>query len=59
MKVIRQCWTDLQRLARERIDEQDRAFIKRYYVVNDTYGINEEPKYQYYEDLNEALSGLP
>ena len=44
------------RLARERIDEQDRAFIKRYYVVNDTYGINEEPKYQYYEDLNEALS---
>lgn len=44
------------RLAREKIDEQDRAFIKRYYVVNDTYGINEEPKYQYYEDLNEALS---
>ena len=36
-------------------EEQPEPFLKQFYVVNDAYGIQEEPKYQYFEVLEEAL----
>lgn len=48
----------------EKIEQQKKAepFIAQYYVVNDAYGIKAEREYQYFPDLDSALTaymGLP
>lgn len=49
-------------LARERIveleivPENEQPFIAQYYVVNDAYGVKAERSYQYFDDIDEAIS---
>ena len=49
-------------LARERIaeleiaPEKGKSFIAQYYVVNDAYGVKAERSYQYFDDIDEAIS---
>ena len=47
-------------LAREKFAELEKEmaelFISQYYVVNDAYGINAEREYQYFPDLDSALT---
>ena len=34
----------------------EEPFISQYYVVNDAYGVNAEREYQYFPDLDSALT---
>lgn len=47
-------------LAREKFaeleKEMEEPFISQYYVVNDAYGVNAEREYQYFPDLDSALT---
>lgn len=51
-------------LARKEFEELEKAvgqdkeepFIARYYAVNDVYGTKAESKYQYFDDLDEAIT---
>lgn len=47
-------------IAREKFAELEKEvaepFISQYYVVNDAYGINAEREYQYFPDLDSALT---
>ena len=47
-------------LAREKFAELEREtaepFVSQYYVVNDAYGVNAEREYQYFPDLDSALT---
>lgn len=49
-------------LARKRIaeleiaPENEQPFIAQYYVVNDAYGVKAERSYQYFDDIDEAIS---
>lgn len=47
-------------LAREKFAELEKEmaepFISQYYVVNDAYGVNAEREYQYFPDLDSALT---
>lgn len=49
-------------LARRRIaeleiaPEKEQPFIAQYYVVNDAYGVKAERSYQYFDDIDEAIS---
>lgn len=47
-------------LAREKFAELEKKmeepFISQYYVVNDAYGVNAEREYQYFPDLDSALT---
>lgn len=36
--------------------EKEEPFIARYYAVNDVYGTKAESKYQYFDDLDEAIT---
>lgn len=36
--------------------EVEKPFIARYYVVNDAYGVKAERAYQYFEEIEEAIS---
>ncbi len=36
--------------------EMEEPFISQYYVVNDAYGVNAEREYQYFPDLDSALT---
>ena len=47
-------------LAREKFAELEKEtaepFVSQYYVVNDAYGVNAEREYQYFPDLDSALT---